>query len=769
MQWYTFLSVAAIVLAATWILAILPGGRRRGRLGIITPIRLLFAGTFITSLILHTPVYLEKFSDRVPLIRLGKTALASLHHTMQLFAMEGSFVDTVEGISYSDPTFLMLFSGLCAVVYVSAPIMTFGFILSFFKNLSSYRRYILSFYTHTHVFSCLNEKSVALASSIVRSADKNKIFGLFSPVRVVFTDVGDDENEESSDLYQQAKDIGAILFRKDFESIKFRGSRSARRLSFYLMGDDEGEKLGQANAVIGKYNYENTKLYLFSDNVQSKCLFQSYTKEERSRMRIEVMRINEIRSLIYSNLYENGIRLFENAEEEDGHRVIKASIVGFGKYGGEMLKALLWYCQLPEYEVRIKVIDREGDAVAKLEALCPDLAVGAQVGRPGDMRYRIDIIREIAGTNAYVDAIKDSTYVFICLGDDEVNISTALDTRCRLAKEGRYPDIETVVYDSDLKERISIPWSERESGIQKQTDMTVYGIHTIGDIQSYYSESTVIDSELIDEGLRVHLRWESCVGVNAKNNFFMNDYNFFSSVAKALHGRLRKQILDHKDGRRIFPAFFAEEGQTGSESAMYERVLRGTQTPEMAAAFARELSRFSDKMYAKLAHLHFKALEGEELDFVLRQVSERTGVSDHGEAEHLMKRVEELLLDYEGKDAEGRRLLKHVFDSILELRLRKRGTRSVHEVSRGMEYPDLNDDQKRELDTYMRTSGEKYSPEEAHLLVRCCAMFDHVRWNAYMRTEGYTYTPDNAQRLYKQHSNLIPVDMLTFSACIKDI
>ena len=769
MFWYGFLTIAAAILIATWIFAIALGSRRHGRLGILTPIRLLFAGTFVSSFVLHLPVYLEEFGDAVSLIRIGKTLLASLHHTMQLFAMEGSFVDTVAGIEYADQTFLMLYSGFSAIVYVSAPIMTFGFILSFFKNLASYRKYITSFYTHTHVFSRLNEKSIALACSIVRSGDKDKLFGLFSRVAIVFTDVGDDEDEESSDLYQQAKDIGAILFRKDFESIKFRSRRSARKLSFYLIGEDESEKISQTNTVVGKYNYPDTKLYLFSDNVQSKYLFQSYTKEERAQMNIEVMRINDVRSLIYSNLYENGIRLFENAEEEDGHRVIKATIVGFGKYGGEMLRALLWYCQLPDYEVRIKVVDREGDAKAKLEALCPDLPYEIDVGRPGDMRYRIDVIQDSAGTNSFVDAIKDSTYVFICLGNDEVNISTALDVRCRLAKESRYPDIETVVYDSSLKKRISTPWSERENGLQKKTDMTAYGIHTIGDIESYYSEETVIDSELIDEGLRVHLRWESCVGVNAKNNFFMNDYNFFSSVAKALHGRLRKQILGHPQRERVFPTFFATEEKAADEAAMYERVLKGTQTPEDASEFASELSVFSEKMYAKLAHIHLKKLSGEDLAFVARRVGEMADDEEYENSAFLCERAEAVIADYLSADKDGKGLMKNIFTANEELRLRKRGTKTVHEIRRGLEYPALSDEDKAELAEFMESVGESLTPEAAHLLVRCCAMFDHVRWNAYMRTEGYSYTPDNAQRLYKQHSNLVPVDMLTFSACIKDV
>ena len=64
-----------------------------------------------------------------------------------------------------------------------------------------------------------------------------------------------------------------------------------------------------------------------------------------------------------------------------------------------------------------------------------------------------------------------------------------------------------------------------------------YSVHMIGDLESFYSVETVIDSELIEDGLDVHRRY-----ANDDEEFWKYEYNYRSSVASALHHDLKIKL-----------------------------------------------------------------------------------------------------------------------------------------------------------------------------------------------------------------------------------
>ena len=99
------------------------------------------------------------------------------------------------------------YTTLFSILFVLAPILTFGFVLSFFKNISAYKRYITHYNSDVFIFSELNEKSLALAKSLHKNDGKNRFF--------VFTDVFEKEEEQSYELVEKAKELGAVCFKKD--------------------------------------------------------------------------------------------------------------------------------------------------------------------------------------------------------------------------------------------------------------------------------------------------------------------------------------------------------------------------------------------------------------------------------------------------------------------------------------------------------------------------------------------------------------------------
>ena len=772
MYWYMWWGISAIIFIIAILDAILLSKLRYKRKRILTPNKMLILGTFLSTTILLCPIYLKSFSDSVGWVEWGKSILLSMQHAVRLFAFEGNFMeffnaDTIAGLT---PMVQMLYTGASAVLYAFAPLLTFGLILSFFKNASAYRKYVFSFWKHTHVFSELNERSLALAKSIDEKYNKKgegkkrRYRIIWRKALIVFTDVINKDEEENLELIEEAKEIGAILFTKDLESIRYRKRYlSVRKVNFYLISDDEEEKIHHAESIIRDYrNINITKLYLFSNNIESKCFLDSYTNADKEGMLLEVIRVNDIRALVYHNLHDNGIKLFENANKlTDGTREISAVIVGLGQYGMEMIKALLWYCQLPGYRVKITAFDEQEISKSIFRATCPDILLDEKVDTEGDMRYTLSIQNAKFGTEDFYKAIQnisDVSYLFVCLGNDNQNISAATGIRNWLAKENQYPEIETVVYDSSLKERICADFEKQKIGI-------------IGDLNAFYSEGTVIDSKLADSGLDVHKRWDG--SENAKNNFYMNDYNYYSSLASALHRNLRKNIITYNNVNEVFPFYGKYDGAA-------KELFQSLNDNEKIKALSKEMTSFADYLYIKLAHIHYMRLSIDERRKVLEalqdymrekgicidipMLNDVTGCS-HG--------YDTYIQDI-GNDAQKRKALRRIFDLIINVKTKKeKDETQKRNIIHSLEYASLSNEEKKLVCEYVKQQLQKSNEATFNMDTyfekgRCFAKVEHIRWNAYMRTEGFRCAIETNKK-YKLHYDLVPVDQLTFADCIKDI
>ncbi len=508
------------------------------------------------------------------------------YNVVQMFTVGGEFAHVSdlmyatdgEGVVLLIPSFAeKVFTVVGNIIYIIAPVLTFTLILSFLKNTFSrihYRHFCRG--KKRHIFSELNEKSLALAKSI-KEKEKNRAV-------VVFCDIIDKKEEAHLDLVEGAKKLGAIFFRMDMESIRLAGKRRVRskrkidalaedtgrirsgKYNFYLICDDEAEIVRHARRLIQDYGARaDCNLYIFSNNEESRSFLDSFSENERNEIAMRVERVDDIRFLIYHDLDQNPLRLFENAREKENIKEISAVIVGLGRYGMEMIKALLWYCQIPGYRVRILALEERADADKRFLAKCPSLKLNTEMNGTDDMRYSIEIVGGVDVSSVdfkqQLDRL-DPTYVFISLGSDAENLKISMAARRILDGRGCKADITTVVYSSALKERVHCDYDKKTEGLDKESQKTVspmakYRLHVIGDMESFYSVDTVLASTLVEDGYRIHKQWGDLRG------FYMNDYNFYSSVAKALHYRLRKAMMRRTEEnflyRDVFAAVFDNE------------------------------------------------------------------------------------------------------------------------------------------------------------------------------------------------------------------
>lgn len=515
MDWIVCLCVSAGIFSCGIICSVLLGFTKNKSRGFFNPINTLVASTFMASVVMFIPIYNEIFSSSR--LRGIKVFLLSIHNAIRLFIVDGEFTIVLDHLGNADGALATAYSVFSAVIFVVAPVLTFGVVLSFFKNISAYGRYFLGYFRNVYVFSELNDKSLALAKSL-KGNDKRRL--------IVFADVFESNEETTYELIEKARELGAICFKKDITNINFKFHHKLSALSFLAIGSNESENMDQALKLISEYKRrDNTNLYVFSSSTDSELLLTSSDKGF-----VKVRRINDIRSLINRLLYDEGFMIFQSALPKGEEKQISAVVVGLGQYGVCMVKALSWFCQMDGYKICIDAFDQDEEAESKLIAQCPELMSPKYNGVKirGEAYYEIKIHSGLnTDSSAFAEQIsrlRGATYVLVALGSDEVNIRAATYLRMLFERIGCKPVIQAIVFNDAQKEALS--------GIKNYSGQP-YDIEFIGDLKTSYSEEVIIDSGLELAALKRHLCW------GKEEDFWKYEYNYRASVASAIHKKMK--------------------------------------------------------------------------------------------------------------------------------------------------------------------------------------------------------------------------------------
>ena len=515
------------------------------------PFQVFSVTVFLAGVALFVPMYAQQMAalGNDGLLYVLKVLLLSVHNTIRLFIVDGEFniISDYFIENPAAPALQTVYTSVAVALFVTAPILTFSVILSLFRSAMAQVRYKMSLRSKIYIFSELNEQSLAVAKSLYEKDPK---------IRLVFTDVYRDDEETGSEYAAEAKKLKALLFKKDITAVNFYKKAENKAISFFLIGHDDAENLEQALWLYHRYLYrDHTHIYLFSTSPESELVFSSLRRdtdggEAQRPVKVKLRRINEAQSLIYRNLYENGGRLFDNALPDGDVKKITAVVVGLGRYGENMTRALVWFCQMIGYRVVIHAFDKAPDMAERFTAQYPDLMnpdFNNDTLTDEDARYRIVLHPgvDVAGTSfsEALQALPDTTYVFVSLGDDERNIKTAV--RIRQLFEGmrnrqglltdaaakRFPPIQAVVYNSRKKEALTGVTNFRGEALD---------IDFIGDVESCYSEKVIIGSEIEQLALGRHTGLSKPEAEKREESFWRFEYNYRSSLASAIHKEMRR-------------------------------------------------------------------------------------------------------------------------------------------------------------------------------------------------------------------------------------
>ena len=191
MEWMVCLILAAAFFIGSAVLAYIKSKTRYKRGQLLDPLKILFLGVILAAVSLFVPVYINTF--KTTQCGILETCLLSLHNVIRLFVVDGEFGFITDNLVDVPGHIYAGYTVLFAILFVTAPVLTFGFVLSFFKNASAYWRYITHYRTDAFIFSELSEKALAAVESI---QSKDRLF--------VFTDVSEDDSEQVHELVEQA-------------------------------------------------------------------------------------------------------------------------------------------------------------------------------------------------------------------------------------------------------------------------------------------------------------------------------------------------------------------------------------------------------------------------------------------------------------------------------------------------------------------------------------------------------------------------------------
>lgn len=594
-------------------------------------VQLYTMGIFVCVALIFIPIYYTR--ENAGYVR---PVLLSIHNALRVFILDGEFDVVMKALPDAETLLGKGFSLYAAILYVVAPVLTFGNVLSLFKNLRDEARYGFHRKRAHYIMSELNERSIALAKSIWNKAQAEK-----RKIVIVFTDVFERDEEDGYELLSEARDMNAICLKKDIRLLNLRSKKGDVEL--FLIGEDASENVSQAVKIVQTLNEENkkqnVKVFLFDRNQSSAYIMDSIRYDnlldyaERNGYgpkTFKLRRVDEIQHLVWNTVPM--MNLFEKAKET---KVISILLVGMGRYGREFFKTLVWFCQCEGYRLEFNVIDKHTDGEdghRSIESLlrrqCPELLEKNRCDETGEASYDIEFFTGIemrssdfsdvllyegedAEKKRIAERLRRTTVAVVALGEDDVNIEVAVYLRTLFDRangisvekgilcENEKPAIYSIVYDGQKAGVLQSDGTEKDSGSEFLVNYRdiPYHVRFIGSFSSQYDYDRIYSAEEEERAARKHQTWSE----NSENKaddikrYQRFEYYRLSSVARDLH---TKQMRD------AFPDLF-DCPNAGSETCECERCAKRKRIEHMRwNAYMRSLGYVMNEVRADRAKTH---------------------------------------------------------------------------------------------------------------------------------------------------------------------
>lgn len=501
---------------------------------VLSSIQVYTIGVFLSVVAVFIPICYTgcEFEDKYTFFR---PLLLAVHNAFRIFILDGDFDIVTQSLSKEPTGLYVAFTAYAALLYVVAPVLTFGNVLSLFKNIKGELYYRWCKRKKFFIMSELNKRSIALAKSIYNDPDIDK-----KKIVIVFTDVFEQHEERDFELLTQAWDMHAICLKKDVCHVDIISKKND--VEIFIIGDNESENISQAVRLTTELDRKNkkynVKIFVFSskpsaayiiDSVKYKNLLEHAEKNDYEENCFKLRKINERQQLIWNEVPR--MNLFKLADRND--KTLSVMIAGFGSYGIELFKMLVWYCQAEDYKLQINILDKQEKLIESLiQRECPELLEKNRCKDDGEAQYDIEIFSGVDMLSADLDMLllrdqsaranrlKATNLAFVSLGDDDLNIEVAIRLRSLFDRvrgikaskdiswEEEAVSIYSVVYDDEKSKVLhNENVAEQRSRILMNHQDIPYHIHFVGGMSSQFAYRNIYNSELEKCAYAHHKGW----------------------------------------------------------------------------------------------------------------------------------------------------------------------------------------------------------------------------------------------------------------------
>ena len=465
-------------------------------------------------------------------------------------------------------------------LFLAVPALTVTFIVAYLEKILASIKLMLSRNKKLYVFSEINSRSLMLAKSLENK--KNSV--------IVFSNNRKDIN------------IKAINFNKEVTDIKFNSNSD---ITFYMISNNEEKNLNDTLELIDKYkNREKTKIYVINQNEETPIILDS---TDKGKITVEI--ISEKERAIFNLL--NNKPLFLNTVGN----TISILIVGCGCIGHEFLKDSIWCGIMPNYKLKILVIDTNANIIKEnLSVEMPEVLTN----------YDIDFINEDIKSNKAINILKskhDINYILVSMDNDDKNIDTAITLRRFFLREFDREPVINLFIENEYKQEEILRLSN-EKGY-------AYNLNAFGSIKDLYFKNSIIDSKLENLATKIHLSYDS-EDINLER-YNLREYNKRSSRACALHIKYKlysvlgdKYTSDMEENQKLFRSMYSKDIENMLIENEHNRWLAYTRSIGYVYVSPREVEKYyqKNKHYIHyLARRHPALVEFDKLDDVSKRLS----------------------------------------------------------------------------------------------------------------------------------------------------
>lgn len=538
------LSVILFLAGLTYFIVSLAVGKERRKKWKLSPFVGLAVGTVFAMGCLYYNGYggtnTETFLERVLMTILG---------TIGAWTGGNGVEDTRAQVSEMGRNPTYLFAIYTASLHFASSSVVFVAVLKIVDVLFPTLRYLLFGKNHVYIFSSLTERGVLLAENIHGKHPKDTL---------VFLDNEKDANKDA--LKKRASEISAYVFGYDVRKFWLPFFSKNREIDFMLLKDNHDDNVKEALALAKKYADRKVHIHLLNENTETLDLLDAADEKSEAVLRL----INEPRMVIYHLLDEDPLFLY-NKECPD------ILILGAGRMGREAIKACSWCATSLKNEPKIYVVDKDVSVVIKLEKEAPEMMSSESI-----QFKEMDV--ETSEFVAFLRAHRQIGYVICTLGDDRLNLRTAMDIRGvsyevkPFGTEKKPPAIHVLLNDEFMAETAkeltfaAKTFETDKEGERKKVPRRInYELKPFGELKDFYTLKNICASPLEGAGLAVDYHYYKIakkdeIAANEKkkqegkkydevimlgeDKFYEQNYNQFnynrdSSIACALHIKYR--------------------------------------------------------------------------------------------------------------------------------------------------------------------------------------------------------------------------------------